>query len=80
MKARVQKWGNSLAVRLPQAFAKEAGIEESSAVDISVEEGRIVMAAVSPPAYSLEQLVSGITPENLHAEISTGGPVGNEAW
>ena len=80
MKTRVQKWGNSLAVRIPQPFAKESKIEENSEVDVSLEKGRLVVVPVDRPQYSLKELVSRITPRNLHAEVETRGAVGNEAW
>ena len=80
MKTRIQRWGNSLAVRIPQPFAEESQLREDSPVDLSVRNGKIVVAPIAEPAPSLEELVSRITPKNRHHEIETGGPVGNETW
>ncbi|MBI5528577.1 MAG: AbrB/MazE/SpoVT family DNA-binding domain-containing protein [Deltaproteobacteria bacterium] len=79
MHARVQKWGNSLAVRIPRPFAADAGLDENSEVDISLKgESLVVKPLVRTP--SLKTLLAGITDENIHQELDTGAPVGNEAW
>ena len=80
MKTRVQKWGNSLALRIPRPFAEETNLHENSAVDVSVRAGKLVVVPVAEEDLSLEDLVNQITPENRHAEISTGDAVGNEIW
>jgi antitoxin MazE len=80
MKARVQKWGNSLALRIPRAFAAEAGLHNESPVEISLVEGKLVVAVVAAPQPTLEQLLSQVTAENLHRETDTGPAVGSEAW
>jgi antitoxin MazE len=78
MHARVQKWGNSLAVRIPRAFAAETGVRDGSEVEISVEEDRIVVDPVPAPKYRLDTLLRRVSKSNLHAEIGTGRPVGRE--
>jgi antitoxin MazE len=80
MKARIQKWGNSLALRIPKPFAEESNLREDSPVEISVRGGKLVVVALEEPQLSLEELVAKITPENRHAEIETGTAVGNEVW
>ena len=80
MVTKIQKWGNSLGLRIPKSFAKEAGVEEGSAVDISVQGDRLVIQTVRPLRYQLDDLVSQIREDNLHDEICTGEPVGREAW
>jgi antitoxin MazE len=80
MKTRVQKWGNSLALRIPRPFADEVALHENSAVDVSVRSGKLVVVPLEEPEVTLKELVELITPENRHDEISTGGPVGNEIW
>jgi antitoxin component of MazEF toxin-antitoxin module len=44
-----------------------------------VTEGDIVISPIPAPTFTLEQLLAGITDENLHEEIATGPAVGNEA-
>jgi antitoxin MazE len=80
MKTRVQKWGNSLAVRIPKSFAAEVGLQADAAVELSVVEGRLVVRPVTPPRLTLEELLRGVTDENLPGEWETGPPVGKEVW
>ncbi|MBV8517487.1 MAG: AbrB/MazE/SpoVT family DNA-binding domain-containing protein [Acidobacteria bacterium] len=80
MKARIQKWGDSLALRIPKPFAEEAGLGEDSTVDVTVRNGNLVVVAVEEPHETLETLVARITPENRHDETDMGKPVGNESW
>ena len=79
MQARIQKWGNSLAIRIPKPFALEVGLEQNSLVTVSVSEGKLVLEPVKPE-YSLEDLLAQVTQDNLHQGIETGPTVGNEAW
>jgi len=78
LKTKVQKWGNSLALRIPKSYAWEAGLEDKSAVDISVVDGKLVVARVNKPL--LEELLGKITLHNLHREVSTGPTAGCEIW
>lgn len=82
MRTEFQKWGNSLALRVPSAFAKEIGAAEGQAVDMTVENGALVVKVTARKRrrYELEQLIGEITEENRHDEISWGPPVGNEVW
>lgn len=73
MKVQVQKWGNSLAVRLPSSFAVEMGIQQGATVEISVEDEAIVLRPTLRE-LSLEHLLAGVTAENLHHEIDFGKP------
>lgn len=78
MKTTVQKWGNSLGVRIPKTIAGDLHIEEGSNVEITLEADRIVI--VRKEIGTLAEKVSRINSENLHSEISTENPVGNEQW
>lgn len=80
MKTKVVKWGNSLGLRIPKAFAEEVKVTEGSVVELSLEDGRLVMRLVTQPEYSLEELLGGITDTNLHSEVDSGDPVGGEEW
>lgn len=68
MQARVQKWGNSLAVRIPKSLAVQSRLEQNSLVDMSFEDGKIVVLPVSE-TLTLAQLLEGVTEENLHREV-----------
>jgi antitoxin MazE len=78
MRTHVQKWGNSLAVRIPKSFAEEIGIDNESPVDISLHEGRLVIAPVKDSSYSLDQLLSEVTPDNVPGEAHAGPILGDE--
>lgn len=80
MQARVQKWGNSLAVRIPKSFATQSQLGQNTLVEMSLEDGRIVMVAVVQAEVTLEQLLEGVSPDNLHGEVETGDAVGTEIW
>lgn len=81
MRAKIQKWGNSLALRIPRLLAEESGISNYSVVEISLVEDNLVISPVKEvPSYGLEQLLEQITPDNLHAEVNSGPTVGKEIW
>lgn len=80
MVTKILKWGNSLGLRIPKSFAKEAAIEEGSAVDIFLEGDRLVIRPVRTARYRLSNLLSQVKEDNLHEEISTGDAVGREVW
>ena len=83
MKTEFLKWGNSLALRVPSAFAKEVGASEGKRADMTVENGALVVKlakAKKRRRYSLETLLDQITEENRHSETEWGPPVGNEIW
>jgi antitoxin MazE len=79
MRLTVKKWGNSASVRIPAAIMEAAHLMIDDVVDIREEGGSIVIVPVRPRGYDLAELLAGITPENLHAEVDFGGPVGTEA-
>ena len=80
MRTQVQKWGNSLALRIPRAFALELGLGADVEVDLTLEEGRLVLQPHANREHRLTALLDQVTPENLHAEIDFGAPVGGESW
>lgn len=80
MVATVKKWGNSLAVRIPQSLAKEICLAEGTEINLGVVDGNLVIKPRSRKRYSLDELIKGITPDNLHAEIDSGIVAGNEIW
>ncbi len=80
MLAKIQKWGNSLALRIPKAFAAEAQLQNDSLVEINIVKGKIIITPVQEPTWTLDELLAGITKDNLHPETETGLAAGNEAW
>jgi antitoxin MazE len=76
----IKKWGNSLALRIPKPLADEVGLAEHSAVNLLLEEGKLVIVPAMAPRYTLESLLADVTVENLHEEVDTGVAAGGEAW
>jgi antitoxin MazE len=80
MLTKVQKWGNSLALRIPKAFAVDARLENDTLVEMSYVDGQILVKPVKQPAWTLEQLLTGVNSGNIHHETDTGKPAGRETW
>ncbi len=80
METRVQKWGNSLALRIPKHLANQAGLEVNSPVRMSVRAEELVIAPIPPPRLKLDDLLAQITQSNLHGEVNTGSAAGREEW
>jgi antitoxin MazE len=80
MVAIVAKWGNSLAIRIPQNLAKEIHLAEGAEIDLGIVDGNLVVKPRTRKRYSLNELVNAITPDNLHGEVDSGSAVGNEFW
>jgi len=80
METRVQRWGNSLALRIPKLLADEAGLKHNSPVQLILRDKQLVVVPMVKAAYSLDALLAQVTDENLHREVDTGPAVGSEAW
>jgi antitoxin MazE len=80
MKTTVQKWGNSYAVRIPKSFIKEVGLEYRTAVELTLEDGKLVIQPIKEETITLDDLLAQVTKKNLHSAEDTGAPIGNEAW
>ena len=80
MLTKVKKWGNSLAIRIPKSIAESVEIELGEAVNLQIEDGKIVLSPVKKPLYSLESLLENVREEQLHSEVDSGEPVGREIW
>jgi antitoxin MazE len=80
MQSKVQKWGNSLALRIPKSFAVEIGLADDSMVELSLIEGKLVITPLLLPPYSLDALLANITTDNIHSEQDFGIAEGDEAW
>ena len=79
MTTQIGKWGNSLAVRIPGAYAKELELEEGVEVEVTRTERGLLVRPIKPK-YSLQELLAQIKPENIHGETDWGPPIGREAW
>ncbi|EEV19090.1 AbrB/MazE/SpoVT family DNA-binding domain-containing protein [Treponema vincentii] len=77
MQAVVQKWGNSLGLRIPSLWAKDNNIKNGSKIEIIAEKGKMI---ILPQKKSLEDFMNLVTDKNLHSEINTFEAVGKEEW
>ena len=80
MVGKIEQWEGSLGVRIPQSIADQAQFRAGHTVTITLENGRLVVSPQAPTVFSLEELLAGITPDNVHGEIDWGPAVGNEVW
>jgi len=79
MLTKVQKWGNSLAIRIPHGFAEQLEMKHDSLVDLSLDQDRLIIRP-SRKKPSLSDLLAQVTEENIHGEVATGEPIGREVW
>lgn len=79
MPATVQKWGNSLGVRIPKRVAEQLNVVNGSKLEFSIIDNKIVLTPIEKK-ITLEELMAQITPENQHGEVDWGKPEGNEIW
>ena len=80
MRSKVQRWGNSLAVRIPKTFAEEVGLSEDAPIEMRLVKGGLLLEPAPVWGPSLKELVDGISEDNRHDEVDDGGPRGMEAW
>ena len=80
MRTKVVKWGNSLGLRIPKRFAEEVRVSDGTPVDLSLEDGQLVIRVAPPESIPLSDLLAGITDSNIHGAVETGDPVGGENW
>ena len=77
MTATIQKWGNSLALRIPLPVAKQIQVQEGDSDSLKVSAAGLTVKA-HPKRLSLDDLLSQVTPENLHSATEWGSDVGRE--
>ncbi|NJL54782.1 AbrB/MazE/SpoVT family DNA-binding domain-containing protein [bacterium] len=81
MTTAIKKWGNSLAIRIPQTIAEQANLEEGEKISFSVsEKGHITLIPQRRKKFTLDNLLEGVTSEHFEGEMDWGEPVGEEIW
>lgn len=80
VQTKVQKWGNSLGVRIPRGLAEEMGLGAGTEVSLTSKDGELVLRPSVPNRLRLTDLLAGVTPENIHESVETGDAVGAEAF
>jgi antitoxin MazE len=76
--ASIQKWGNSLALRIPAAVASQLKITTGTPVEMKLQNGSLVITPRKRPKYSLREMLKQCKPEHFHREIDWGPDVGRE--
>ncbi len=76
MRSHVAKWGNSLSLRLPKAFVDRLHLKEGDAIDLDVDDGRLLITPANP-SYDLKKLLAEITEENQPESFDVS-PMGQE--
>jgi len=80
VRAKVKKWGNSAAVRIPASVMRATRLDLDEAVEVREDAGRIVIEPVRQKTYDLDKLLKGITSKNQHEAIDFGPAAGKEVW
>ncbi len=80
MKTSIQKWGNSLALRIPKPLAGQVRIEQGSIVELLIVDDTLLIRPLKKTEYALDELLSGVSENNIHEVVNTGDPVGKEVW
>lgn len=80
-RVRIERWGDSLAVKIPQSMIDSGKLMQDSLINLRLEEGALhIKPEDDIPHYDLEQLLAGMTRDQVHPEIDTGPPIGKEIW
>jgi antitoxin MazE len=80
METRVQRWGNSLALRIPKLLADEAGLKDNSSVQLTLRDKQLIVVPVAKAPFNLDALLAQVTDKNVRGEVDTGLAVGGEVW
>jgi antitoxin MazE len=78
METKIQKWGNSLGIRIPINIVKDLSLRNGSIVDIEEEIDTIVIRPKEK--YNLNEMLNSINDTNTHSEFSFGVIEGKEIW
>lgn len=79
MQTRVKKWGNSLGLRIPRVYADELKFHDGNVVNMRIVRDNLIIKPIKF-GYSLQELLSKVTSENIHGAIDTGFERGKEVW
>ena len=80
METRIKKWGNSLAIRIPQSLANQMDLRPDMPVNLTINGTDLNISPIRETPETLEQLLERVTDSNRHEEVDFGPPVGEEVW
>lgn len=72
MSTTVQKWGNSLGIRIPAQIAERIAVGQGSEVDLIVGDDHTLIVVPKKKKPTLDELLAQCKPENRHNEIDFG--------
>jgi len=76
--ATIQKWGNSLAIRIPATLAGQLNVTAGTPVEMTMHNGALVVTRRKRPKYSLREMLKKCKSEHFHGEIDWGPDGGRE--
>jgi len=79
MNAHFSKWGNSIALRIPNGVVRELHVADGNPAELHVRDGSLIVTPLGRPKYDLAEMIAAITPDNMHGAVDSGDPIGNEA-
>ena len=80
MDIRLQKWGNSLGIRIPSNILKSLNLKSGDCVNIKEEDDSIIITKAKNNKISLEERIKKYEGSNLSKEFEWDGPQGRELW
>lgn len=80
MLQKIDRWGNSLGLRLPKVMTEQLSLNEGSSVVVTIEKNALVLRPQKKHSETLKQLLGRIAPNNLHGAVDWGKPRGKEIW
>ncbi len=80
METRLQKWGNSLGIRIPSTILKSLNLKSNDRIDLICEDDKIVISKVKIKKISLEERFRNYNGKNLAKDFEWDLPRGNEIW
>ena len=78
MQTTIQKWGNSLALRIPKSFASETQLDNGTEVNLTIKNNQLIIEPISKEKYDLDSFLYEISDSNIHKEVDFGEPQGKE--
>ena len=80
MEVRLQKWGNSNGIRIPNIILKTLNLKPNDMVEIKEENDKIIISKIEKQPISLEERIKAYKGSNLSKEFSWDEQRGKEIW
>lgn len=80
MQVQVEETEKGLAILIPAELIHGSQVKAGSTLDLTLVDSKLIVAPLRRSKYTTEELIAGVTDENIHGEIDWGPPVGKEIW